>query len=611
MTARDYFDQGITCLGAGGAIADQWAAREAFTRATEEDPGMCDAWMGLAVSGEVTAAALGGAYRSLSTLHRESRRFGLGDSWLAPTVHTPFLIDLYPHTPVGIALAYAATLIGDRNYDEAGAILDEASVGDEPEQAQIHRFVGATLYFVTRRWPDVIAWTARPAPAHNAIVEAATRLLKGVAQTGLGQFDAALATLDSVSALAERAMLDQQGTDTRHLLAEAALYRGLCQRAQGNEAAARKEFGAASIDGQLHADAAAALEDPTYGPAVTTAEAIGARRNRWDPESGPSVADLRKAQQREEAGKVLERAARELEEFIGLRRVKDHVLELKNVKVFDMRMAERGGEQVGERDTLHMTLVGPPGSAKTSIARLICEMYFGLGLLESPEFIEVSRKDLVGAHIGDTEAKTSLVLESARGRALFVDEAPDLYIADNERDFGRIALDTIMKFAEDHRHDTMIAMAGYATPLRLMFNANPGLRSRFPEQLEFSSCEPQDTVDIALLFAKRSRIIIEPDALVSFRATTQWLCTTMDTRKDQPDDAKLIDAAGNGRFVRIVVERATRKAKSRMASDPSIDLLTADESKVRTITKADMEIAIAEVLAAIDLPHLDQVQLDG
>ncbi len=598
MTARDYFDQGISHLGVGGAAADPWSARDAFTRATEEDPGMCDAWMGLAVSGEVSAASLGGAYRALSTLHRETRRIGLSDSALAPTVHTPFLIDLYPHTPVGIALAYTATLIGDTNYDEAEHILDGVDVGAEPEQSEILRFVGATLHFITRRWPDVLTWTARPASSHNAIVEAATRLLKGIAQTGLGQFDAALATLDSMSQLAEQAMLDRHGLDTRHLLAEAALYRGLCQRGLGNGAAARKEFSAASIDGQLHADAAAALDDPTYGPAVTTAEAISARRDRWDPESGPSVADLRKAARRQEAGKVLERAERELEEFIGLRRVKEHVMELKNVKVYDMKMAERG-LQIGERDTLHMTLVGPPGSAKTSIARLICEMYFGLGLLESPEFIEVSRKDLVGAHIGDTEAKTSVVLESARGRALFVDEAPDLYIADNERDFGRIALDTIMKFAEDHRHDTMIAMAGYATPIRTMFEANPGLRSRFPFQLEFPSCEPQDTVEIAQLFAKRFKIVIEPSALASFSVTTEWLCTTPNTRESEP--GKLIDVAGNGRFVRTAIEAATRKAKARMASDPSVDLLTADESKIRTITKADIDGAITDVLAALNI----------
>ncbi|MEB3980204.1 AAA family ATPase [Mycobacterium sp. 663a-19] len=596
--AREYFDQGINHLGGGGAAGDQWSARDAFTRATEAEPGMCDAWMGLAVSGEVSAATLGGAYRALSTLHRETRRIGLSDSALAPTVHTPFLIDLYPHTPVGIALAYAAALIGEGNYDEAGLILDDINANDEPAQAQIHRFVGATLHFITRRWPDVLAWTARPAATNNAVVEAATRLLKGIAQTGLGQFDAALATLDTVSTLAEQAMLDRQTSDTAQLLAEAALYRGLCQRALGNEAAARKEFSAASIDGQLRPDAAAALDDPTYGATVTTAEAISARRDRWDPESGPSVADLRKAQQRQQAGKVLERAERELDEFIGLRRVKEHVNELKNVKIYDQKMAERG-LQVGERDTLHMTLVGPPGSAKTSIARLICEMYFGLGILESPEFIEVSRKDLVGAHIGDTESKTSMVLESARGRALFVDEAPELYIADNERDFGRIALDTIMKFAEDHRHDTMIAMAGYATPMTRMFGANPGLRSRFPFQLEFSSCEPPDLVEIAQLFARRFHIVIEPVALTSFSTTAEWLCTTPNTGDGEPN--KLIDVAGNGRFVRTVIEAATRKAKARMAADPTVDLLTADEGKIRTITRNDIDGAITDVLAALNI----------
>ena len=596
--AREYFDQGINHLGGGGAAGDQWSAREAFTQATEEEPGMCDAWMGLAVSGEVTSATLGGAYRALSTLHRETRRIGLSDSALAPTVHTPFLIDLYPHTPVGIALAYAAALIGEGNYDEAGVILDDTNANDEPAQAQIHRFVGATLHFITRRWPDVLAWTARPAPSDNAIVEAATRLLKGIAQTGLGQFDAALATLDTVSALAEQAMLDRQTSDTAQLLAEAALYRGLCQRALGNEAAARKEFSAASIDGQLRPDAAAALDDPTYGATVTTAEAINARRDRWDPESGPSVADLRKAQQRHQAGKVLERAERELDEFIGLRRVKEHVNELKYVKVFDQKMAARGVE-IGERDTLHMTLVGPPGSAKTSIARLICEMYFGLGILESPEFIEVSRPDLVGQHIGDTETKTIRALESARGRALFIDEAPDLFIADNERDFGRIALDTIMKYAEDHRHDTMIAMAGYAAPMGRLLGANPGLRSRFPFELEFSSCEAQDLVQIAELFARRFNIVFEPAALSRFTTIAEWLCNTPNPQDGEPEN--LIDVAGNGRFARIVVEQATRKAKARIAADPTIDILTADVDTMRTITLSDIDGALTDVLAALKL----------
>lgn len=598
MSARDYFDMGISRLGFGGGEADLPGAREAFTQATDMDPGMCDAWMGLAVAGDVTARTMRGAYDALPTLHRETRRIGLGDSALAPTVTTPFLIDLYPHTPTGVTLAYAATLVSQGEYDQAEKLLDEVDLTIEPAQAQIHRFVGATMFFLTRRWTDLLAWTSQASPSSGGIVESATRLLKGIAQTSLGQFEAALATLTSVVTQAEQARLDQNGIDTSHLLAEAALYRGLCHRAMGDEAAARKEFSAASVDGQLRPDAAAALDDTSYGVTVTTPDVIAARTNRWDPNSGPSVADLRKAEQRKEAVRVLERAERELDEFIGLRRVKEHVKELKFVKVYDQKMAERG-VQIGERDTLHMTLVGPPGTAKTSIARLICEMYFGLGILESPEFIEVSRKDLVDEHIGGTEKRTSAILEAAKGCALFIDEAPELYKPDNERDFGHIAVDVIMKWAEDHRHDTMIAMAGYASPMNRLLSANPGLRSRFPFQLEFTSCDTDDLVKIAQLFAARFHVAIEPAALKRFSSTAEWLCSTPSTRPGEQQ--MLIDVAANGRFARTVIEQALRKAKARIAADPTVDLLTADLSSISTITQADMDAALSDVLLSLEL----------
>ena len=598
MSARDYFDIGISRLGFGGPVADHAGAREAFTQATDMDPGMCDAWMGLAVAGDVSLNTMRGAYDALSTLHRETRRIGLADSALAPTVSTPFLIDLYPHTPTGITIAYAATLVSQGDYDQAEKILDGVDLTVEPAQAQIHRFIGATMFFLTRRWPDLLTWTSQASSSSGGIVEAATRLLKGIAQTGLGQFEAALATLTSVVTQADQAKLDQSGIDTSHLLAEAAVYRGLCHRALGDEAAARKEFSAASVDGQLRPDAAAALDDPGYGVTVTTPDVIAARSNRWDPDSGPSVDDLRRARQRKEAVRVLERAERELDEFIGLRRVKEHVKELKFVKVYDQKMAERG-VQIGERDTLHMTLVGPPGTAKTSIARLICEMYFGLGILESPEFIEVSRKDLVDEHIGGTEKKTSAILQAAKGCALFIDEAPELYKPDNERDFGHIAVDVIMKWAEDHRHDTMIAMAGYASPMNRLLSANPGLRSRFPFQLEFTSCDTDDLVRIAELFAARFHVAIEPSALSRFSSNAEWLCNTPSTRPGEPH--MLIDVAANGRFARTVIEQALRKAKARIAADPTVDLLTADLSSISTITLADMDAALTDVLAAFEL----------
>jgi hypothetical protein len=225
------------------------------------------------------------------------------------------------------------------------------------------------------------------------------------------------------------------------------------------------------------------------------------------------------------------------------------------------------------------------------------KMYFGLGILRSPEFIEVSRKDLVGGVIGETEAKTGAILDRARGRVLFVDEAPELYKADNERDFGRIALDVIMKFAEDHRDDTMIALAGYAGGMNRLLSANPGLRSRFPTQLEFSSYSAEELAQIAAKFAENYRVLVDPNAIGSFQHITHWLTATSTNNPEDPNES-LIDIAGNGRYVRNVISEAVEKMKARVASDTSIDLATADLNLLRTVTAPDMNDAITGILAS-------------
>ncbi|MGH3556045.1 MAG: AAA family ATPase [Mycobacterium sp.] len=587
VTARDYLDTGIANLGLLGGPKNLAAAREAFRQATELDPGMCDAWLGLAAAGDTGTPTLRKAHDTSTTLHRETRRLGLGDADLAPTVPAPVFLDLYPHTPRGLALAYAAGLIRDGDYAAAEKLLDHIDLNREPQQTQIYRFLGATLHYVTRRWPDVLTWTSRPVSAHNEVVDAATILLRGIAHTGLGQFQTALATLENITTELHPAPI----------AAEAALYRGLCHRALHEEQTAHAQFAAATVDGVLRPDAAAALADPTFGPIVTTEEAIVARTDRWDPDSGPTTTEIHQAQQLKAAQDVLDEAQHSLDAFIGLQRVKVHVTELKNVQIYDQAMAQRGVE-VGRRESLHMTVVGPAGTGKTSIARIICQMYFGLGILESPEFIEVSRNELVGQHIGETEAKTSAILNNAKGRALLIDEAPDLYKPDLDRDFGRIALDTIMKFAEDHRHDTMIALAGYAAPMDQLLSANPGLRSRFPYQLEFVSNTADEIVQIAQLFATTSRVTIDPQALQHFTSITEWLCNTP---VNDEQNQLLIDIAANGRYARNVIASATGKMKARNAADPDIDLLTADIDAISVITVADMQTAITEVLTANDL----------
>jgi type VII secretion ATPase EccA len=593
-TARDYLDAGFDALGLLGNPADPNAARERFGRAVSMDPGMCDAWLGLIATGDHSSETLRHAHEASATLHRETRRLGLQDSALEASVPSPGFIEVFPYTPASITLAYIAALLSQQDYDTAEKLLESFDTAREPMQSPIWRCLGATLHYVTQRWTDVLDWAARPVSGTLRVVDAATDLMAGVAHVGLGEFDAGLVLLKGVPS-------DQVSP---HAAAIAALYRGYALRWLGHENDARVEFGMATVGGRMLPDASAALADTTFGPKTTTAEAIAARTSRWDPQSGPSTEELRRAEQAQAAAAVLEEAERDLQSFIGLGGVKAHINKLKNVQIYDRAMAARG-EGVGQRNALHMTLVGPPGTAKTSIARVMGKMYFGLGILTSPEFIEVSRKDLVGGVIGETEAKTGAILDRARGRVLFVDEAPELYKADNDRDFGRIALDVIMKFAEDHRDDTMIALAGYAGGMNRLLSANPGLRSRFPTQLEFSSYSADELGQIAAKFAESYRVFVHPEAVDTFGRYTSWLTTTSTNNPEDPAET-LVDIAGNGRYVRNVVSEAVEKMKARVVSDAAIDLATADLNVLRTVVASDMADAIGAILTSAGIQTREQ-----
>ncbi|NTY62548.1 AAA family ATPase [Mycolicibacterium sphagni] len=585
-TARDYLDAGIDALGLLGGPADLNAAREQFRRAVSMDAGMCDAWLGLIATGDHASETLRHAHETSATVHRETRRLGLQDTALEASVPSPGFIEVFPHTAATITLAYIAALLSEGDHDTAEKLLESFDTGREPHQTPIWRCLGVTLHYITQRWTDVLDWAGRPVSGTLRVVDAATDLMAGVAHVHLGEFEAGLVLLRAVPT-------DQVSAQAGAL---GALYRGYALRRLGRENDARTEFGMANVNGRMLPDAAAALGDATFAPAITTAEAIAARTSRWDPQSGPTPDELREAEQAKAAQSVLEESERDLQAFIGLGTVKAHINKLKQGLVYDRAMAARG-EAVGQRNALHMTLVGPPGTAKTSIARVMGKMYFGLGILKSPKFIEVSRKDLVGSVIGDTEAKTGAVLEKARDRVLFVDEAPELYKSDNERDFGRIALDVIMKFAEDHRDDTLIALAGYAEGMNRLLSANPGLRSRFPNKLEFTSYSADELGQIAALFAENYHVLVHPEAVAAFNRYTQWLTATSTSNSEDPTET-LIDIAGNGRYVRNVMSEAVELMKARVVADTSIDMATADLDVLRTVTSHDMIGAVTAILAS-------------
>lgn len=183
----------------------------------------------------------------------------------------------------------------------------------------------------------------------------------------------------------------------------------------------------------------------------------------------------------------------QLQALYGLETVKKQALKfIKNVQFNRQRLAE--GRSANEIN-LHSLFLGNPGTGKTTVARLLGQVLADEGVVENTNFIEVTRGDLVDVNIGGTAQKTGALLEAARGGILFVDEAYSLY-KDSNQDFGQEAVDTILKYMEDHRGEIMVIFAGYTEEMQNFINMNPGLRSRVPNEFNFEDYSPEEIAEI-------------------------------------------------------------------------------------------------------------------
>ena len=245
----------------------------------------------------------------------------------------------------------------------------------------------------------------------------------------------------------------------------------------------------------------------------------------------------------------LEELMAELNGLIGLSGVKKEVAALADLLKINRIREERGMKTPSV--SKHLVFLGNPGTGKTTVARLLAGIYKQNGIIQQGQLVEVDRSDLVGQYIGETAQKTTARIQEALGGILFIDEAYTL--AGEGRDFGREAIDTLLKAMEDHRDELVVIVAGYPKPMERFLESNPGLRSRFSTSILFEDYTPEELFRMYEVFSGSMNMVTDEAAKEALRTYLAWLSA------HKPENF------ANGRDVRNIFEAALRNQSSRLA----------------------------------------------
>lgn len=262
-------------------------------------------------------------------------------------------------------------------------------------------------------------------------------------------------------------------------------------------------------------------------------------------------------------------ALKELESLVGLEGVKREVRNSVNFARYTLNRKENGLPVPPV--SMHMVFTGNPGTGKTTVARLIADIYRDIGLLRKGHLVETDRSGMIGQYLGQTPGLVREVVESAFGGVLFIDEAYALVKNAHETDYGHEAIATLLKLMEDHRDDLIVIVAGYTEEMQTFIDSNPGLKSRFTRYIQFDDYEPADLLRVFRRLCDRHELRFRAEA---WHKSRQTIKNRWESRGDH---------YGNAREMRTFFEEVMQAHANRLSQidNPSRDQL-------RTLTPEDI-----------------------
>jgi SpoVK/Ycf46/Vps4 family AAA+-type ATPase len=304
------------------------------------------------------------------------------------------------------------------------------------------------------------------------------------------------------------------------------------------------------------------------------------------------------------SAEAVESALSAINRMTGLKEAKLAIKKLADFHRFQHIRAQ-AGHVINPSPKPHMFFLGNPGTGKTTLARMMGQLFYALGITKSAEVIEVSRADLVGQYIGQTAQMTAGIIRKAQGKTLFIDEAYTLAKDVRSWDFGKEAIDTLIQAMTDPSDDMIVIAAGYSKNMSQLISANPGLASRITHHINLDDFIPDELMEISDSLIEQRGMIITPSARQLFNKKITDLYRSRD------------ETFGNARLVGTLISKVEQALSSRLIENSTsfdsdydllLEIMDTDVEKVFSVTEANIpNFSVDEELLSDQLSELEQL----